>query len=207
MAKVVWSYTSPALEVEIVRVVEIPVGNTAGFYRIEGRIQDPGPTGLSKWKPIPCKKTRRKIKIATQEALHLAQNWDITKGWFQEVDRLSPDAAEAKVEEEDFDLDQPETETPVYAARIRAIQMMLEFGSIQDRSTVYEGMLRQEGCIGGRELDPTPLNPTWRIQGFFEDTGLGIENQFLPDSTRGVILPRSLQGTLNIRDSAFEVKK
>jgi len=123
------------------------------------------------------------------------------------VDRMSPEAAKAKMKEEDFDLDPPETEAPVYCERIHANQMIIEFGNVLDRGNAYEEMLRQEGCIGGRELDPTPLNPTWRIQGFFEDTSHGINADRLPDGFRGVIIPRSLQVTLGIRDSAFKVEK
>lgn len=72
---------------------------------------------------------------------------------------------------------------------IRAIQSMTDCSNEQEAQEILKGLEIQQGYLASRILPPAPGKP-WRVQAFFEDEE--IENSWLPDGLRRVIIPQSM---------------
>lgn len=85
---------------------------------------------------------------------------------------------------------------------IRAYQHMSSGHERQEAEMLLADLLEQDGCIGGRVLQPrydAGFDGSWRVQMFFELPGSPIAADCLPADVRLVIIPVSQFKALGIK--------
>lgn len=68
-----------------------------------------------------------------------------------------------------------------------AIQVMETARDLAEANDMLAGLTLQDGFLGGRVLTPSPVEPTWRVQGFMQDEPEAAG--WLPDGMRRVVIP------------------
>lgn len=79
-----------------------------------------------------------------------------------------------------------------------AIQFMSNASDDVEAACMLEGLLAQDGCLGGRVLPPCgqPDKNSWRVQAFFTDDASESE---LPDGMRRVFVPTGMRASMGFR--------